>query len=104
MEAGESNEACLIREIQEELGVKIVLGLPLQTNTHAYSPDKQIQLLPYAAQIREGEIVLLEHDAYRWLGRSELFAVNWAQADIPIVEELRDRWGEICESIRSKKL
>jgi len=86
IEAGETEEACIQREIQEELGIVIKPNRRLTPSTHAY-PKATIHLIPFMAEHIGGEIVLTEHKSYRWLRKDELVSLDWAEADIPIVNE-----------------
>jgi 8-oxo-dGTP diphosphatase len=54
---------------------------------HDYGTFK-INLIPFLVQYISGEIKLAEHKDYRLLERSELLNLDWAEADLPIVEEL----------------
>lgn len=83
---GETHENGLIREIGEELGVELELLERLPANSHQYSPDVTIRLIPFRSRIRNGNIELAEHAQVVWLTRDELGKLDWAEADIPIVE------------------
>lgn len=85
VEAGESFENCLKREISEELGLEVLVGEQLPANVHHY-PDFSISLIPFLCKLISRSIQLSEHAAYRWLRPEELLALDWAEADIPIVE------------------
>lgn len=85
IEPGETAEACLIREIKEELHVDIEIVASLPANTHQY-PNITIQLIPFVCKIITGEIILKEHQDFKWLCKDELLALDWAEADVPIVE------------------
>lgn len=87
LELGETAEECLIRELQEELAIRVEVIQPL-TPAQFHYPDISIQLLPFLVKKLSGEIQLNEHEAYRWVSPSELFQLDWAEADIPIVEEI----------------
>jgi 8-oxo-dGTP diphosphatase len=95
LENGESPQECLEREILEELELKIQVGIELPISEYSYLEEKTIRLIPFLSQIKRGEINLLEHDQYLWLGVNELFEVNWAIADIPIVQYLKENWSEL---------
>lgn len=86
VEAGESKIECLHREIMEELHIKIKILQPLSAVIFSYN-DKTIRLLPYLADYVSGALFLTEHRAYKWLRENELSEVDWAPADLPIVEE-----------------
>lgn len=94
VEHGENPQQCLIREIQEELELTIHIITDLKPSVYEY-PGKRIRLIPFLAGIKSGEILLREHEMALWLGESELFKVNWAPADVPIVQELKHRWREL---------
>ena len=83
---GETEEACLIREIQEELNLEIE---PLQHLTPVvhYDGAKTIILIPFVCRIISGEIKLAEHTQSRWAYPANLMQFAWCPADLPIVEE-----------------
>ena len=87
IEKGETAEACLIREILEELHINIKITKQLNTNTHQYSETKTIKLIPFICELIDGEIKLIEHANYLWLTKSELVNLDWAEADVPILNE-----------------
>lgn len=86
VEAGETEEACLVREIQEELNLIISPQQALSSSTCTY-PNKTIELIPFICSLVSGEIMLLEHAALKWVAVTELRDYDWCPADIPIVEE-----------------
>jgi 8-oxo-dGTP diphosphatase len=51
----------------------------------------QINLIPFVAEHISGEIQLSEHKAYQLLDKKELLSLDWAEADLPIVEKLQTR-------------
>ncbi|MEB2776477.1 (deoxy)nucleoside triphosphate pyrophosphohydrolase [Algoriphagus sp. D3-2-R+10] len=99
IEEDESPEACLIREIKEELAISIRVISSLRLNKHSYSKGKVIQLMPFICRWESGEINLLEHQEVKWLSRDELNSLNWAPADIPIVNDLFDNWNNIQKQL-----
>jgi 8-oxo-dGTP diphosphatase len=91
VEDGEDEPSALRRELQEELGLSVLVGSPLTPVLHRY-PSKQIELIPFLCTIVFGEEpTLTEHDAGRWITVDELGVLSWAPADIPIVQELQRR-------------
>jgi len=93
VEPSESAEQSLIREINEELTVQIRIIEKLQENVHHY-PDKTICLIPFLCEIISGEIQLKEHAAFLWLKPDKLLMQpDWAEADIPIAENLQSKYG-----------
>lgn len=99
LEKGEFPEECLVREIREELSLEIDLCDPLPESNYSYTKGVTIRLIPFTARIKQGELNLLEHDNFRWLGANELFDLNWAAADIPIVNYVKDHWSELLPII-----
>lgn len=79
-------QICLKRELHEELGIEASVGQPLQQTTHHY-PSFSVTLYPFICEIISGEITLFEHRAMVWLTREELHNLDWAEADLPVIEE-----------------
>lgn len=90
VEPGESPEACLARELFEELGVQVEVGVALAPAAHAYG-TRVIRLLPFICRIRAGEPVAHEHSALRWCTIDEIAALDLAAADIPVLADYRGR-------------
>jgi len=86
LEAGESEEDCLIREIREELNLIIGNLERLPSNIHTYEGGKAIELIPFRCKVVEGNLILKEHQQIKWLTAAELLILDWAEADISIVE------------------
>jgi 8-oxo-dGTP diphosphatase len=83
---GETPEACIIREIQEELGVSIQIITPLTPVEFSY-PEKIIRLIPFLAEICIGEPKALDHQEIGWFSAHELKKLQWSPADVPILKE-----------------
>jgi 8-oxo-dGTP diphosphatase len=86
LEGNESEIDCIKREIKEELNIEIEILRRLSSSDYDYGTFK-IKLIPYLANYISGNIKLSEHNDYRLLDKSELLNLDWAEADIPIVEE-----------------
>jgi 8-oxo-dGTP diphosphatase len=80
----ESAEACVRREVAEELGLQIAIDRKLPPSTHKY-PRFTVTLYPFVCSIEGGEIFLHEHGAAAWLKAEELLTLDWAEADVPII-------------------
>ncbi len=87
LEPDESPEACLVRELREEMGIEIEPYEPLGAHVHDYG-TVTIRLIVYRAKYLSGEIRLSDHDDCRWVRREELREFEWAPADIPFAERL----------------
>ncbi len=85
VEEGETLEACLKREIQEELAVEIEVIEKMASHNHAYQANKVIELIPFRCRILTGQIQLREHKQILWLKKEALLRLDWAEADVPIV-------------------
>ena len=88
IEEGETPEAALKREIQEELSTSIKVGDYLDTIEYDY-PNFHLSMRCYWAEIESGSPVLLEHEAARWLRKEELDTVDWLPADRTIIETVK---------------
>ncbi|MFC7339108.1 (deoxy)nucleoside triphosphate pyrophosphohydrolase [Haloferula chungangensis] len=86
VEAGESAEAALIRELQEELEITVAIDKALGRVVHDYGRGP-IQLIPFTCTIEKGEPQAHEHSELRWCLPSQLSALDWAAADLPILRE-----------------
>lgn len=85
IEDGETATDCLVREIKEELNLDIKILFEMPANIHHYV-EFSINLIPFVCKIIGGSIELREHASFQWLHPSELLDQDWAEADIPIVE------------------
>jgi 8-oxo-dGTP diphosphatase len=96
IKTGETPEECLKREVREELGVEIDVVRALSTTTHSYSTFT-VTLYPFICALTEGEITLHEHAASVWLLPGKMHALDWAEADWPVLDE----YIEHCRSFPS---
>jgi 8-oxo-dGTP diphosphatase len=88
IEPGETSGDALIREIREELGTDILLLQALPLCVHDY-PDFHIRLHPWLCRLAgAAEPVPNEHEAVTWLSAEALHTLDWAEADLPILEIL----------------
>ncbi len=86
MEAGESAEAALHREIREELGCAVEIVRALPRTTHAYEKIT-IEMIPFVARLAAGsaEPHPHEHVALKWVRPLELTSLDLPAADAPII-------------------
>jgi 8-oxo-dGTP diphosphatase len=86
IEPGESPAAALVREIREELHLDVTVGARLPDAFHDYGAFV-ITLVPFLAAGDTGaEPHPVEHAAVRWCTPAELRTLDWAPADVPVVE------------------
>ena len=88
MEAGETEEQTIIREIREELDMQIEVKSKLLTVEHPY-PDFHLTMHTYLCETEQSEPKLTEHLAFRWLSLQELADMDWAGGDVPVMESLK---------------
>ena len=88
IEPGESPEQALKREILEELAAEISVGRKIMTVEYDY-PTFHLSMDCFVCTLIRGEPELLEHEAAKWLSRSELDSVPWLPADREVVDLLR---------------
>lgn len=87
IEAGESPQQALAREMQEELLCTIEVGAQIEKTTHEYDFGI-VTLTTFYASLVTGEPQLTEHAEIRWIPASDLLSVEWAPADVPAVERI----------------
>ena len=87
IEPGETPQEAIVREIQEELDVKIEVGDLIDTIEYDYS-SFHLSMDCFWCNVIEGEITLKEAEDARWLSKYELFSVDWLPADMELIEKL----------------
>ncbi|MBC7980115.1 MAG: (deoxy)nucleoside triphosphate pyrophosphohydrolase [Armatimonadetes bacterium] len=88
VEAGESAEEALARELKEELGVLVRVGKIFKVTAEWTDGLVAIRLVGYWCVILEGVAEALEHKELRWCRMDELEGLAWAEADLPFVAEV----------------
>lgn len=89
LEAGETREEALIRELKEELRIDVDPFEFVITIDHSY-PDFRLIMHSFKCRIlSDKEPELTEHLQSKWLIPSDLDVLDWAAADVPIVEVLK---------------
>lgn len=88
IEEGETPEQALEREIQEELETKIQVNEKIDTVEYDY-PNFHLSMDCFICNIIEGNLILKEHEAAKWLSKDELYSVNWLPADEGLIEKIK---------------
>lgn len=87
LEPGEIPEACIVREIREELATEIKAEKILGVVDYDY-PNFHLTMHCILCTIVSGELKLLEHEAAKWLTKETLRSVDWLPADQLILDEI----------------
>lgn len=87
IEFGETKEETIKREIKEELEMTVQIQEEYLTVEHEY-PDFRLIMHSFICTCNDISLTLKEHIDYKWLYKNEIANLDWAAADIPIVEEL----------------
>jgi 8-oxo-dGTP diphosphatase len=85
IEKGETPQQALVREIKEELSATIEVDELIDTIEYDY-PTFHLSMDCFWAKLVEGELILKEAEAARWLSRDELLSVNWLPADRGLIQ------------------
>jgi 8-oxo-dGTP diphosphatase len=92
IEANETAEEGLFRELQEEIGIDIQRPVLLETLTYQY-PEKTLTLHFFIVECWTGDAYGKEGQAAKWLHISALHADDFPAANRPIVELIKNKWG-----------
>ncbi|MGP9537247.1 (deoxy)nucleoside triphosphate pyrophosphohydrolase [Brachybacterium sp. AOP43-C2-M15] len=99
VEAGETPEAALRREIQEELNVDVAVGSFVDRSLSDVG-SVQIELSCYTAEFESDDPVSSsDHDAMQWIPISELASLEWAPGDVPLIEVLPERLAALRRQV-----
>jgi 8-oxo-dGTP diphosphatase len=88
IEAGETPQQALCREIMEELDTKIKVYDLIDTVEYDY-PDFHLSMDCFWCEVTEGNLTLKEAEAAKWLTRETLDSVNWLPADLALIDKIR---------------
>ena len=89
IEEGETPEEAIVREIKEELDTVIKVEKYVDTIEYDY-PDFHLSMDCFLCTIVEGDLVLKEHEAAKWLTKDTIDSVDWLPADITIIDKVRE--------------
>lgn len=89
IDAGETPEEALVREIKEELDTEVEVKELLETVEYDY-PKFHLSMDCFICKIKAGELVLKEHEASQWLTKETLDSVEWLPADLGLIEKIEN--------------
>ncbi|SEC43928.1 8-oxo-dGTP diphosphatase [Tenacibaculum sp. MAR_2009_124] len=87
IEQGETRKEALNRELKEELSISVKIKSFFLTVVHKY-PDFELTMHSFLCHVDSKKLTLNEHIDQKWLHINELRPLDWAAADIPIVDKL----------------
>lgn len=87
IEPGETPQEALVRELREEMDYEVSVERELVTVHHQY-PDFSLDLTAFLCRASSTEFSLKEHASFCWATKEELPLLDWAAADVGIVETL----------------
>ena len=89
VEPGETPEACIVREIREELATEIKAEKILGVVDYDY-PNFHLTMHCILCTIVSGDLKLLEHEAAKWVTKETLRSVDWLPADQLILDKIEE--------------
>ena len=89
IDAGETPEEALVREIKEELDTEVEVIELLDTVEYDY-PNFHLSMGCFVCSIKSGNLVLKEHEAAQWLTKETLDSVDWLPADLGLIDKIRE--------------
>lgn len=90
IEAGETQQQALVREIHEELDTEISVGDLIGTIEYDY-PTFHLSIDCFWCEVVDGELKLLEAEDAKWLSKEKLYSVQWLPADITLIEKIEQQ-------------
>lgn len=90
IEAGETPQQALKREVVEELDTEISVGDLIDTIEYEY-PTFHLSMDCFWCKIVSGDLILKEHEAAKWLSKDQLDSVEWLPADITLIDQIREK-------------
>ncbi len=87
VEAGETPQEALKREIMEELETEIKVGEYIDTIEYDY-PTFHLSMDCFWCEVVEGHLVLKEHEAAKWVNKENIRSVDWLPADVTLIDKV----------------
>ena len=88
IEAGETPQEALKREIMEELDTEVSVGKWIETVEYDY-PGFHLSMDCFWAEVTKGHLELKEAEAAKWLTKDQLDSVAWLPADVTLIDKIR---------------
>ncbi len=89
IEAGETHNQALKREIFEELKSEISVEKFIKTIDYTY-PNFRLIMHCYLCNLVNGDLELLEHEASMWVDKTLIMELDWLPADIEVLPEIKN--------------
>lgn len=86
--SGESIRECLVREVREELNIRVVVGELFETIKHDY-PEKTVHLKFFTCQYEGGNIQALGCERFEWVTPEELENYSFPAANETLMKKLQ---------------
>ena len=87
IEEGETYEQALSRELMEEMEMKVEIGEHYMDTTYEY-PDFSVTMHVFKCKVNSKEFKMNVHHDFKWLTIDKINTLDWAPADVPVVEKL----------------
>lgn len=88
IEADETPQDALIREIREELDTEIEVGELIDTIEYDY-PKFHLSMQCFWCTIKSGHLILKEAESARWLTKETIDEVEWLPADLTLIKKIK---------------
>jgi 8-oxo-dGTP diphosphatase len=85
IEREETAQECIVREIQEELSLKVQIVASGPSTLYPYKPGDWLELIPFVCVCTGGQLFLREHAQVEWCLPEEMADLAWAPADVAIL-------------------
>ena len=99
---GESFEECIVREIQEELSIDVVIFGKLPDTQYNYT-NKSVRLIPFICDTLDDMPFLSEHIDFKWIDADKLLSVDFSEADVIVAENYLRHIGKQSSNKREKQ-
>jgi ADP-ribose pyrophosphatase len=86
----ETEEECIIREVEEELSIEIIICGKMANVDYDYG-HKQISLIPFICDTLDEMPFLSEHIDYKWVEEKDLMTPDFSEADVFVAKHYLER-------------